>query len=183
MLLQRTISLTEDNDSVQQRADAYMLAAGYRKVASGPSPLTYQRGSSLGSLAGFSPRGWQVTAQVNPAPQEQSAEAHVTLDINSTGQVVTPGDRLFWAAELDGLEHALKTGEVSTSASIETAQTVLLQKIIGAVLMPLLVLVLALLVTVATGSMLIGLAAGIVGLLVGFAAVGFWMGFVRTEPK
>ena len=103
MNLGRTFTTTETPEMARRRIGEYLERAGYKPV--GPAPaFTYTRGSRMGSLTGFSPRKWGVSANLQVAPDVDGL-IHVTVGyaIDTTGQTVIKREREFWDKELDGL--------------------------------------------------------------------------------
>ena len=103
MNLGRTFTITETPEMARRRIGEYLERVGYKPV--GPAPaFVYTRGSRLGSLTGFSPRKWGVSANLQVTPDVDGL-IHVTVGyaIDTTGQTVIKREREFWDTELDGL--------------------------------------------------------------------------------
>ena len=117
----RTINFTGSPEEAQRRADAFLDGAGYRKLEREGS---YQRGSSIGSLTGLTPKRWKVDVTVSP-PVEESID--LRFDINTTGQAVTRSENAFWDRELDELDSAMSSGNVTLGESTEANRGALKQ--------------------------------------------------------
>lgn len=89
-----------------------MERAGYKKLREG----SYQRGSTIGSLTGFTPKRWKADVTVSP-PVGESID--LRFDINTTGQAVTRSENAFWDMELDELDAAISSGKVTVGESTE----------------------------------------------------------------
>lgn len=119
MKLERTFEAQVDEITGLARAKAFFQQSGYDSDASQPSP-GYRRGSMLGSLLSFSPRHWKVNATVRFTPVSDHNRVDVILDVNTTGQLITPWERSFWNSELERLETSIRTGQadVTTTANL-----------------------------------------------------------------
>ncbi len=177
MKLDRVISADANENTVRERLKAYFVGIGYTQAAAQPN-LTYQRGSSLGSLLSFSPKGWKVNAIVQIASSfSQLTQVTVTFDINTTGQLVTESERKFWQNELDDLARAIQTGRVDKSASTKEAQSSLVQNLLAGTV------IIGLTIVLASGARLIFdsqtafYVGGAVGLIFGFLIAQRWLKF------
>ncbi len=106
MNLGRTFITQDTPDTARQLIGDYLERAGYKPA--GPAPaFVYRRGSKLGSMFGFSVKGWHVTATIQLAPRNDgSTQATVSFDIDTTGQMVIKRERAFWEQEIEGLVSA-----------------------------------------------------------------------------
>ncbi len=132
MNLERIITTSESESVIRDSIASYLGKLGYKQVDSQPR-LIYERGSALGSFTSFSPKGWQVRANVEISTNsDQMTVASVNLDINTKGQWVTEKERIFWNNELDGLETAICTGKADVTSTSKAAQSSLVQNLIAA---------------------------------------------------
>ncbi len=110
MKLERSITVSEKIDIIRDRIDAYLNEVGYKQVRVQPD-LLYQRGSLLGSLMSFTPKGWQAKANIQVLETSDNAiNVVLDIDVNTTGQLVTEKERGFWNLELENFEKAVLSG-------------------------------------------------------------------------
>lgn len=76
-------------------------------------------------------------------PDDNQVKVVAVFAVNTTGQLVTDKERVFWDAEVDGLEVALCSGEVGPVTVTEVARSALSQNIVAAPVIRCLALVLA----------------------------------------
>jgi hypothetical protein len=177
MNLKRTITTQESENVVRDRIASYLEKLGYKRVNS-ESSLTYERGSVLGSFTSFSPKGWQVKANVEISTgSDQMTVASVNLDINTTGQLVTEKERLFWSNELDGLETAVRTDKVDVASASKAAQSSLAQNLMAAAVILGLTIVLAVIARLLFESRVAFYTGGALGLMLGFMIARQWLKF------
>jgi len=63
MKLEKTVTINASEKVVLQRITRFMTQEGYRS-SSDSNPFRFERGSALGSLISFNPKGWQTQAHV-----------------------------------------------------------------------------------------------------------------------
>ncbi len=118
MRIERRIDIKISLAQAREQVAAYLQQVGYKPEEAGPT-LTFKRGSKLGTWTSFSPRKWQARARVDLAQASSAASpesggggfplttAIITIDVDTSGQMVTQGEREFWAQEVDGLVRTL----------------------------------------------------------------------------
>jgi hypothetical protein len=141
----RTINFTGSPEEAQRRADDYLERAGYKRLEREGS---YQRGSSIGSLTGFTPKRWKVDVTVSP-PAGESVD--LRFDINTTGQAVTRRENAFWDMELDELDAAISSGNVTVGESTQANRGTLKQNR-------------ALIIAMGVAALVAGIISGLMGL-------------------
>jgi hypothetical protein len=99
--------------TARERADAYLEAAGYRRV----DDAHYRRGSLFGSLTGITPRSWQTVVTAEVKPDGDGSAVRAFFDANTLGQMVIPAEVEFWRAEASGLANAVLTGRPGADLS------------------------------------------------------------------
>jgi hypothetical protein len=168
MKIEHTLSVPVSEPIIKERASAYFKNAGYRALPDGDY-LVYERGSFLGSFISFSPRGWKVRAKVRTKPvSEGGTEARLLLDINTTGQLITEKERIFWRNELEGLLLAVKTGSPIPKLSSEAASNSKTENVTSAAVIISLAVMLAVIFKATYGTNVAGYLGGIIGTAVGF---------------
>jgi len=102
---------------------AYFERAGYKPKDR--RPLSFSRGSTLGTYIGLSPKSWKVDASVTIRAADDGLDVSVHLEIDSSGQIVTPKEDEFWRIEADGIEVAMRQPNAlhSSHKANETART------------------------------------------------------------
>lgn len=177
MKLDRSITIYENEDTIRSRMDAYLTSVGYKQANNQPN-LVYERGSALGSLMSFTPKGWQVKVmiQIN-ATADQATDVVVIADINTTGQLVTEKELSFWNNEIDGLENAVHTGTMDVRTVAESERTSLVQNLVIAVLMICLMIGLAVVARLILDTRLAFYVGGGIGLAIGFLIAKKWLKF------
>lgn len=124
MNLGRSFTTRETPDRARQLIGAYLERVGYRPAGAAPASV-YKRGSRLGSLVGFSVKGWHVTATIEVAPgQDESTQVTVSFDIDTTGQIVIKKERAFWDHELEGVVAAANGTNVGVSPLAQAEERV-----------------------------------------------------------
>jgi hypothetical protein len=113
MRLEKTILTSLPADQARSLAIAYLERIGYRVLDSG-NPAVLKRGSKMGSLAGLKTSQWetQTTLQFG-ANRTGLTQIDFAADINTTGQIVSGGERLKWALELDQLVQVVDGQELN----------------------------------------------------------------------
>lgn len=181
MKLQRVISVEVDESTVRGRIEVFLERSGYKQMGSQPS-LLYQRGSKLGSLASFSPKGWRVNAAIQTMPvSEQTTQVSITLNVDTTGQWVTEKENSFWKGELDALEASVRSGNTDVSVNDSLAQSSLLQNVYACAV------IIGSAVVVAVGARLlfpirlVFWGGWIIGALIGLVVVWRWLKVKRGD--
>jgi hypothetical protein len=123
MKLERTIPIS-NSAQARERIVAYFKAAGYRQRSE--SPLTFERGSLLGTFFGFSPSAWHVKTTINITNDLVLAD----FDINTTGQLVRDNMRAFWQAEMLALHKAIDEGVIDSALADKADQMVWTENVI-----------------------------------------------------
>jgi hypothetical protein len=119
-----TFTTYETPDRTRQLVGDYLQRAGYKPVGSGPVSV-YRRGSKLGSLIGFSAKGWQATVTLQIAPGEDEAtRVTASFDVDTSGQMVIKRERKFWENELDALVAAVGGTNRGVPALVAAEETV-----------------------------------------------------------
>lgn len=110
MKLERTITTDLPEGTIREKLAAFFAVTGYQQSISQPHVLAFRRGTFLSLTA----RGCPVNAviQMSPGPDRQT-QAHVTLEIDTTGQLVFKFEREYWREQLDGIENAIRAGQSS----------------------------------------------------------------------
>jgi len=177
MKLECSICAKVSENIVRDRVIAYFTKADYT-LGTSQSHLAYQRGSGLGSLVSFSPRGWKVNATIQiTSSSDQLTQVAVTFDINTTGQWVTESERRFWQSEFDDLEKAIQTGDMDISASTRKAQSSLMQNLLACALIIGSTIVLAIVADLLFNSRTALNVGEAVGLALGFLISQRWLKF------
>lgn len=115
MNLDRTFTVNETEETLRANIASYFVRKGYKQRESGPN-LTFERGSGLGSMVSFSTKKWKVDAAVETRSNpDQSTNVVVTLNIDTSGQIVVKKEREFWENELNDLIASMKGFNVSVS--------------------------------------------------------------------
>jgi hypothetical protein len=177
MKLDRSITIGENEDTIRDRIDAYLNRVGYKQVSVQPD-LVYERGSVLGSLVSFTPKGWQAKASIQiKATFDQATDVVVNVDVNTTGQLVTEKERSFWNSELDGLETAVHTGTMDVIAVAGSERSSLVQNLVVAAVIISLTIGLAVVARMILETRLALYVGGGIGLAVGFVIAKKWLKF------
>jgi hypothetical protein len=177
MKLDRRITIGENEDTIRKCIDAYLNKAGYKQVSVQPD-LIYERGSLLGSLISFSPKGWQAKASIQVKPtSDQATEVLVIVDVNTTGQMVTEKERNFWNSELDGLETAIHAGTMDAIVIVGAERSSLIQNLVVTVVIIGLVIGLAVVAHMILETRQALFLGGGIGLAVGFVIAKKWLKF------
>jgi hypothetical protein len=131
MKLELNINSTDKEAIIKKRIITYFNKVGY-KLNTSKSVLEFQRGSFLGTWLAFSPRGWDTTATVLfSSDSKKILKSSITYSIDTSGQLVTEKERLFWKRELEDLEKFASTGEVEESASIKHSNSAIIQNLLA----------------------------------------------------
>jgi hypothetical protein len=112
MKYERTFELETTAKEAEKRAEEFLAQAGYERIST--SELKYKRGSMLGSLTSFSPRKSRASllTRIHPLDSDR-ATVSVTLDVNTTGQIVTQRDIDYWETEIEGFKKTIESGNFS----------------------------------------------------------------------
>jgi hypothetical protein len=111
MNFEKTFIVSQSELVVSERVKAFLEGAGYHEVSA--SPISYKRGSMIGSLTSFSPRKWQARALIEIEPlAENQTKVVLNLDVNTKGQMVSQKEIAYWQSEVESYEQAVSTGEV-----------------------------------------------------------------------
>ena len=123
MKLSRTFAVNRTAANASSAARAYLQGIGYRPRAGAIN--LFERGSLLGSWTSFSPRKWRarIALHVESADPERAA-VRLDVDVNTTGQMVTPQEREYWDFELDGLQSSVASGELRTAEIAGVAEEI-----------------------------------------------------------
>jgi hypothetical protein len=171
MKIEHTISAQVSEGLLKERASAFLQNAGYRPV-NRKGDLVYKRGALLGSLFSFTPKGWRARVVVKTQPgSEGVTEARFRLDIDTTGQMVTEKERLFWKNEMEGLILAVRTGNPISKPALEAAGDSKAQNVASAALVIILAVLMAVIFRATYGTNAAGYLGGVVGTLVGFGVM------------
>ena len=115
MKLEQSFEVTATAHEIESRIATFMERNGYQRNP--VSPMTFTRGSRIGSYLSFSPRKWRTQAVVTQNQMDQARSfLTLTFDINDDGQLVTQHERGYWKAELDDFQRAIQTGETAAEA-------------------------------------------------------------------
>lgn len=108
MKLERSITTDLPEGTIREKLAAYFAVAGYQQSISQPHVLAFRRGKFLSLTA----QGCPVNAviQMRPGPDQQT-HLCVTLEIDTTGQLVFKFEREYWREQLDDIEKAVRAGE------------------------------------------------------------------------
>jgi hypothetical protein len=142
MRFQATAPAADGFERAASRASRFLLARGYRAVRGAATPR-FVRGSLAGSVTGFSPRRWAVRVAVAQAPRG----VEVLFQINATFQMVTEGERAFWADEAAGVLAAIE-GAAPPPPPPTQGRTAVVLRVLGPIL---------------AGTVALGLIAGALG--------------------
>lgn len=113
MRLERTFEVNATASDCGDRLISFLQNLGY--VREPGSALRFRRGALLGSLTSFSPNKWKTKASAAVERlDDQRSTVSFSLDVNTTGQLVTEGEREYWNKEIEGLQTAVRTGAVQT---------------------------------------------------------------------
>ena len=103
MNLGRTFTTQETPSNALRLIGETLERAGY-KPATPPPTTVYQRGSKMGSMFGFTNKVLQATATLQARPEgDGSTSVSIAYAIETSMQILTRKDRLFWDNELDSL--------------------------------------------------------------------------------
>ncbi len=129
MRIERWVETRYSKEQAQEQIAAYLQQVGYQLEEAGAG-LVFKRGSRLGTWTSFSPRKWYARVTIEFAPGHEGGASPepavedfshtavvITIDVDTSGQMVTRGEREFWAQEIGGLVRALQ-GEVVDAAAI-----------------------------------------------------------------
>jgi hypothetical protein len=105
--LERRITTDVDESTICERLAAYFAIAGYQESVSQPHLLAYRRGKFLSLTAKGSPVN--AVIQMGESP-DQKIQVLVTLEIDTTGQLVVEFERDYWRQQLDDIEKAVQFG-------------------------------------------------------------------------
>ena len=121
MKCERTFELETTAIEAEKRVEEFLAQAGYERIST--SELKYKRGSMLGSLTSFSPRKWRASllTRIHPLDRDR-ATVSVTLDVNTTGQMVTQREKDYWETEIEGFKKAIESGKFSFESLNEDHQ-------------------------------------------------------------
>jgi hypothetical protein len=113
MKLERSITTELDERTIAERLTAYFARAGYQQSISQPHLLAFRRGKFLSLTA----KGCPVHAviQINAGPDRQTL-VRVTLEIDTTGQLVLKREREYWREQLNEIEMATLSGQGTSRA-------------------------------------------------------------------
>lgn len=108
LVLRRTVPLTIPPEQAREAASDYLVRGGYARPKDDTN--RFERGSRALTPVAFSPRLWhaQVTVQFSPAPDPR--EVRVTFNVETTGQILSTGERDYWEREADALAESIRTG-------------------------------------------------------------------------
>lgn len=175
MKLERSIQTSESKEIIYARIASYLDKTGYKQIDP-QNPQLFMRGSVLGSILSFSPKGWQVKTTFEILVQsEQISSVSVNVDINTKGQVITERERLFWDNEIDGLEAAILTGRVEPVPANNAAKKSLKQNLTASALiigLPILFFAVTLFLSDSTESACTGATFGVV---LGVVVARIWL--------
>lgn len=108
------VSVSE-NETIEH-AKSYFKKAGYKIDPS--LPMVFRRGSIIGNLFSFSPRNLQTKIVLSiQALSKDDTKVELTVDVNTTGILLTDTNREFWNAEIEGIKKAIQTGQVDFNIS------------------------------------------------------------------
>lgn len=104
MKLERIITTEANVSTISERLATYFGLAGYHQSISRPHIVSYQRGKFLS----LSAKGCPVNAviQLTEGP-DQTNQVLVTLEIDTTGQLVLESERKYWREQLNNIERAV----------------------------------------------------------------------------
>ena len=173
MKLERTITVEESRSTLEARTIAYLEQAGYKQVSSQTS-IIYRRGSIFGTWLSFSPKSWQVQATTQIVSSEKTSDVSIKFDVNSTGQLITEKERNFWNTELDGLEVAIRSGNIDIKTSISQAQSSRSQNRLTSAIIMIVMVVFGMVGRVILGTRLGLLVGAALGAVTGFLIAGRW---------
>lgn len=106
MKIVRAFTTPESISSATSLITAYFEQNGY-KQAIGTPELTFERGSTLGTWTGLSIKKWHAFVRLNfKRNPEGGTDVTAAYDVDTSGQMVTKGERGKWEKEVDGLVEA-----------------------------------------------------------------------------
>ncbi|MEN6408478.1 MAG: hypothetical protein ABFD44_02035 [Anaerolineaceae bacterium] len=128
MKLDRTFTVNETEETLRAHVASYFISKGYKQRESGPN-LVFERGSGLGSMISFSTKKWKANAAVETKSNpDQSTNVVVTLNIETSGQIVVKKERDFWENELNDLVASVKGFNVGVSLQSQLEDKLRLEK-------------------------------------------------------
>jgi hypothetical protein len=132
MLIERSGECDDALDVVRARVGSFLSARGCRLNGD-----AFSRGSLFGTLTGLNPRRWKVRATLQ---SESPGRFRLRFDVNTTGQMVTDGERQFWEQEFAATLAVVvgaqppnfdSTGAAVASANRGAVKAMLLYAVIG----------------------------------------------------
>lgn len=111
MKFERSITTERDVSTIAERLTAFFALAGYEQGVSGPHLLAFRRGKFLSLTA----KGCPVHAVIQiGAGSDRQTLVRLTLEIDTTGQLVLRQEREYWREHLDDIERAILGGQGSS---------------------------------------------------------------------
>ena len=177
MKIELSVTVDISETIALKRAITYLGQVGYKQVTS-ELPLTFRRGSVLRSLTSFTPKGWRAKATIQVMPNNTQMKVIAVFEITTTGQLVTDKERDFWHAEVDGLEAAICSGEISPAKGIEAVRSALSQNISAAMVIICFTLASTITAHWIFDSWLASFLGIIVGIVLSFVITRCWLRFI-----
>jgi hypothetical protein len=162
------ISVQDNEQAVKTRIANYFVRVGYKEVGN-QGYLTYQRGSTLGTWFGLSPKNWKTQANVSLTSSGSMINVSVWIEINATGQMVTKGENSVFESEFAALQAVIRGEKVDLKSIAGKARASLAGNFIVFAAIIALTIIGAVIAYGLFGVTLALLPGGIVGLFIGGA--------------